>query len=115
MISPECKQYFDQPLQDQYKKLDKYTPRHWRMYNEGKDIGYNNGYNQGLTEGHDDGWDEDKEYYQRIFERERREAKESWQRIFDKVGSLPFEEIEDEVQNELPPGEWSDYQKDSDW
>jgi hypothetical protein len=48
------------------------------MYNEGKDSSYTDGYNQGLLEGHDNGWDEAKEYYQKIFERELREAKQQW-------------------------------------
>jgi hypothetical protein len=48
------------------------------MYNEGKDSGYTDDYNQGLLEGHDNGWDEAKEYYQKIIERELREAKQQW-------------------------------------
>jgi len=40
------------------------------------DVGYNDGYNQGLLEGHDNGWEEAKVYYQRVFERELKEAKQ---------------------------------------
>ena len=48
------------------------------MYNERKDSSYTDGYNQGLLEGHDNSWDEAKEYYQKIFERDLREAKQQW-------------------------------------
>ena len=75
---PEWIQQFEESVQVAYAKIDKYTPHDWRMYNEGKDSGYNDGYNQGLLEGHDNGWDEAKEYYQKIFERELREAKHEW-------------------------------------
>jgi len=75
---PEWIQQFEESIQVAYSKIDKYTPRDWRMYNEGKDSGYSDGYNQGLMEGHDNGWDEAKEYYQKIFERELREAKQLW-------------------------------------
>lgn len=44
---------FQETIQIAYSKIDKCTPRDWRMYYEGKDSGYNDGYNQGLTEGHD--------------------------------------------------------------
>jgi len=39
-----------------------------------------NDYNQGLLEGHDNDWDKTKEYYQKIFERELREAKQLWKK-----------------------------------
>jgi flagellar biosynthesis/type III secretory pathway protein FliH len=107
--------HFEQYIQTAYAKIDKYTPRDWRMYNEGKDSGYSDGYSQKLSKGHDDGWDEAKEYYQKIFERELREAKDSWQRTFDEVGSLPFELMDDDPQEELPNDEWENYKKDSDW
>jgi hypothetical protein len=48
------------------------------MYNQAIESGYNDGYNQGLLEEHDNGWDEAKEYYQKIFERNLREAKQQW-------------------------------------
>jgi len=70
--------HFEESIQVAYAKVDRYTPRDWRMYNEGKNSGYTDGYNQGLLEGHDNGWDEAKEYYQKIYERELREAKYQW-------------------------------------
>ena len=75
------------------------------MYNEGQDRGYNNGYDQGLLEGHDNGWDEAKEYYQKIFERGLREAKQAWKE------NANMEENGDEEEND----EWSFYgqKKDS--
>jgi hypothetical protein len=76
--SAEWIHQFEESIQIAYAKIDKYTPRDWRMYNDGKDRGYNDGYNQGLLEGHDNGWDEAKIYYQKIFERELREAKQQW-------------------------------------
>jgi hypothetical protein len=42
---PERIQHFEESIQVSYAKIDKYTPRHWRMYNEGKDSGYTNGNN----------------------------------------------------------------------
>ena len=50
--------HFEESIQVAYVKVDKYTLRDWRMYNEGKDSGYTDGYNQGLLEGNDNGWDE---------------------------------------------------------
>ena len=114
-LRPEWIHLFEESIQVAYSKSNRYTPQDWRKYNEGKDVGYNDGYKQGLTEGHDDGWDEAKEYYQKIFEREPQEAKESWQRTFDEVGSLPFEDMNEEFNDELPPNEWEDYKKDSEW
>jgi hypothetical protein len=52
---PEWIQQFEESIQIVYVKIDKYTPRDWRMYNEGKHSGYISGYNQGLLEGHDNG------------------------------------------------------------
>jgi len=77
-LHSEWMTYFEESIQIAHKKIDKYTPRDWRMYNEGKDSGYADGYNQGLLEGHDNGWDEAKEYYQKIFQRELCEAKHQW-------------------------------------
>jgi len=64
---PEWIQQFEESIKVAYAKVDKHTPRDWRIYNEGTDSGYTDGYNQGLSEGHDNGWDEAKEYYQKIF------------------------------------------------
>ena len=61
--------YFKESIQLAYAKIGKYTPRNWRMYNEGKESGYTDGYNQGLQEGHDNGWDEAKEYSENIRKR----------------------------------------------
>jgi hypothetical protein len=97
--------HFEESIQVAYAKIDKYTPRDWRMYNEGKDSGYNDGYNQGLTEGHDDGWDEAKEYYQKIFERELREAKQQWKE--EGAENEYSEEVEYE-ESEIDD-EWSSY------
>jgi len=78
LAPPEWIQQFEESIQIAYAKIDKYTLRDWKLYNEGKDSGYTDGYNQGLLEGRDNGWDEAKEYYQKIFERELREAKNQW-------------------------------------
>jgi len=59
--------HFEESIQLAYAKIDKYTPRNWRMYNEGKDSSYTDGYNQRLLEGHDNGWDKANEYYHKIF------------------------------------------------
>jgi hypothetical protein len=110
---PEWIQQFKESIQVAYAKIDKYTPRDWRMYNEGKDSGYNAGYNQGLTEGHDDGWDEAKEYYQKIFERELREAKQAWKE--EGANNEYSEEIVEEYEESYVDDEWSSYgQKDRD-
>jgi len=66
--------HFEEYIQVAYAKIDKYTPRDWRMYNKGNDSSYTDGYNQELLERHDNGWDEAKEYYPKIFERQLREA-----------------------------------------
>jgi hypothetical protein len=49
---PKWIQQFEESIQVTYAKVDKYTPRDWGTYNEGKDSGYTDGYNQGLTEVH---------------------------------------------------------------
>ena len=114
-LQPEWVYFVEESIQVAYSKIDKYTPRDWRMYNEGNDSGYNDGYNWQLTEGYDDRWDTAEEYYQKIFKRELREAKGSWQRTFDEVGWLPSEDMDDKFKDELPPDEWKDYKKDSEW
>jgi flagellar biosynthesis/type III secretory pathway protein FliH len=86
--------HFEESIQVAYAKIDKYTPRDWRMYNEGKDSGYTDGYNQGLLEGHDNGWDEAKEYSQKIYERELREAKYQWRK--DNANDDCLEEMTEE-------------------
>ena len=106
-VPPEWIQQFEESIQVAYAKIDKYTPRDWRMYNEGKDSGYTDGYNQGLSEGHDDGWDEAKEYYQRIFERELREAKRQWKE--EGVNTEYSEEIAEEYEESIVEDEWSSY------
>jgi len=96
--------HFRESIQVTYAKIDKYTPRDWRMFNEGKDSGYTDGYNQGLLEGHDSGWDEAKEYYQKIFERELREAKQLW-----KEEGANEEHPEDLNEENKEDDEWSSY------
>jgi flagellar biosynthesis/type III secretory pathway protein FliH len=110
---PEWIQQFEESIQVAYAKVDKYTPRDWRMYNEGKDSSYTNGYNQGLLEGHDNGWDEAKEYYQKIFERELRETKQQWKE--EGANHEYSEEIAEEYEELYVNDEWSSYgQKDRD-
>jgi hypothetical protein len=104
---PEWIQQFEESIQVAYAKIDKYTPRDWRMYNEGKDSGYTDGYNQGLLEGHDNGWDEAKEYYQKIFERELREAKQLWKE--EGMSNEYSEEITEEYEESYVDDEWSSY------
>jgi len=98
---------FEESIQLAYAKIDKYTPRDWRMYNEGKDSGYTDGYNQGLLEGHDNDWDEAKEYYQKIFERELREAKHQWKE--EVVNKEYSEEIAEEYEDSELDDEWTAY------
>ena len=77
------------------------------MNNEGKDSGYTDSYNQALLEGHDNGWDEAKEYYQKIFKKELREAKQFWKG--EGTNNEYSEEIAEEY-NELEiDDEWSSY------
>jgi len=110
---PEWIRQFEESIQVAYAKIDKYTPRDWRMYNEGKDSGYTDGYNQGLLEGHENGWDEAKEYYQKIFERELREAKQQWKE--EGANNEYSEEIAEEYEESYVDDEWSSYgQKDRD-
>jgi hypothetical protein len=100
-------QQFEESSQIRYAKIDKYTPPDWRMYNEGKHSGYTDGYNQGLLEGHGNDWDEAKEYYQKIFERELREAKQQWK---DEGANTEYsEEIEEEYEEPEEHDEWSFY------
>jgi len=112
-IPPEWIQQFKESIQIAYAKIDKYTPRDWRMYNEGKDSGYTDGYNQGLLEGHDNGWDEAKEYYQKIFEREMSEARHQWKEEW--VNNEYSGEIAEEYEEYEIDDEWSSYgqKKDS--
>jgi hypothetical protein len=77
-VHPEWIQQFQDSIPVAYIPIDKYTPRNWRIYNEGKVIGYTDGYNQILLEGHDHGWDKGKDDYQKILERGLREAKQLW-------------------------------------
>jgi len=107
LAPPEWIQQFEESIQVAYAKIDKYTPRDWRMYNEGKDSGYTDGYNQGLLEGHDNGWDEAKEYYQKIFERELREAKHQWKE--EGANKEYSEELEEEYEGLELDDEWSSY------
>jgi hypothetical protein len=105
--------HFEESIHVAYAKIDKYTPRDWRMYNDGKDSGYTDGYNPGLLEGHVNGWDEAKEYYQKIFERELREAKQQWKE--EGANNEYSEEIADEYEESYVDDEWSSYgQKDRD-
>jgi len=106
-IPPEWIQHFEESIQIAHANIDKYTPRDWRMYNEGKDSGYTNGYNQGLLEGHDNGWDEAKEYYQKIFERELREAKQ----LLKEEGKIKeySEDLAEEYEEPEVDDEWSSY------
>jgi len=113
LVSPEWIQQFDESIQVAYAKIEKNTPRDWRMYNEGKDSGYTDGYTQGLLEGHDNGWDEAKEYYQKIFERELREAKQIWTE--EGANNEYSEGVIAEYEDPYADDEWSLYkQKDRD-
>jgi len=99
--------HFEESIQIAYAKVDKYTPRDWRMYNEGKDSGYTDSYNQGLLEGHDNGWDEAKEYYQKIFERELHEAKQQWKE--EGANNEYSEDLAEEYEELEVDDEWSSY------
>jgi len=99
--------HFEESIQVAYVKVDKYTLRDWRMYNEGKDSGYTDGYNQGLLEGNDNGWDEAWEYYQNIFERELCEAKQQWKE--DGENNEYSEELSEEYEELEVDDEWSSY------
>ena len=52
--------HFEESIQVAYTNIEKYTPRDWKMYNDGYNSGYTDGYNQWLLEGHDNGCDEAK-------------------------------------------------------
>jgi hypothetical protein len=107
LAPPEWIHQFEESIQVAYGKINKYTPHDWRMYNEGKDSGYTDGYNQGLSEGHDSGWDEAKEYSQKIFERELREAKHQWKE--EGANNEYSEEIADKYEKSYVNDEWSWY------
>jgi hypothetical protein len=110
---PEWSPQFEESIQVAYAKINKYTPRDWTMYNEGKDSGYTDGYNQGLTEGHDDGWDEAKEYYQKIFDRELEEPKQQWKE--EGADNEYSEDLAEEYEESYVDDKWSGYgQKDRD-
>jgi hypothetical protein len=98
-------QQFDESIEEEYANVDKYSPHDWMMYNERNDSGYNDGYNQGLLAGHYNGWVEAKEYYQRIFERELRDAKQQWQE--DGMNNEYSEEVEEEYKESEVADEWS--------
>jgi hypothetical protein len=104
---PEWIQQFEESIQVADAKIDKYTPRDWRIYNEGKDSGYTDGYNQGLLEGHVNGCDEAKKYYQKTFERELREAKQPWKE--ERANNEYSEEIAGEYEESYVDDEWSSY------
>jgi len=107
LVPLEWIRQFEESIQVTYAKIDKYTPRDWRMYNEGKDSGYTDGYNQGLLEGHDNGWDAAKEYYQKIFERELREAQQQWKE--EGANNEYSEKIAEEYEESEVDDEWSSY------
>jgi hypothetical protein len=97
-------QQFEESIQVAYAKIDKYTPRDCRMYNEGKDSSNTNGYNQGLLEGRENDWDEAKKYYQKIFERELREAQHQWK---EKGANNEYsEDIAEEYEESEVDDEW---------
>jgi len=58
-------------------------------------------------EGHDNDCDEAKEYYQKIFERELREAKQQWRRVSANIEYS--EEIAEEYKEPEVDDEWSSY------
>jgi hypothetical protein len=110
---PEWIKQFEESIQVAYATADKYTPRDWRMYNEGKDSGCTDCYNQGRLERHNNGWDEAKEYYQKIFERELRQAKLQWKE--GGANNEYSEEIAEEYKDSYVDDEWSLYgQKEKD-
>jgi len=104
---PEWIQQFEESIQSAYAKIDKYTHRDLRMYNEGKDSGYTDCYNQGLLEGHDIGCDEAKEYYQKIFKRELKEAKQLWKQ--EGANNEYSEGLAEEDEEPEVDDEWSSY------
>jgi len=104
--------HFVQSIQVAEVKIDKYTPRDWSMYNEGNDSGYTDRYNQVLLEGPENGWDEAKEYYQKIFERELREANQ----ILKEEGANTeySEEIAEQSEESEVNDQWSSYGQNRD-
>jgi hypothetical protein len=103
---------FEESIQVAYAKIDKYKPRDWRMYNEGNDSCYTDGYKQWLLEGHDNGWDEGNEYYQKIFEREFREAKQLCKE--EGANDEYSEELAEEYEDQYLDDEWSFYGQNKD-
>jgi hypothetical protein len=83
------------------------------MYNEGKDSGDNDGYDPGLLESHNNGWDEAKEYYQKIFENELKEAKQQWRK--EKEDNEYSEEDMEEYEKQEVEDEWSTYGQNLEW
>jgi hypothetical protein len=104
IVSPECIHQFEESIQVADAKMDKYTPRDWRVCNEGKDHGYTDSYNQVLLKGHDNRWDEAKEYYHKIFERELREAKQQWRK--EGAKKEYSEEIAEEYEEQEADDDW---------
>jgi len=104
---PEWIQQFEESIQVTYAKINTYTPRDWRMYNEGKDSGYTDGYTQGLLEGNHNSSDEAKEYYQKIFEREFGESKQQWKE--EGTNNEYSEDIAEEYEELQEKDEWSSY------
>jgi hypothetical protein len=98
---------FEESIQVAYVKIDKYTPRDWRMYHAGKDSGYTDQYKQGLLEGHDNAWDESKKYYQKIFKRELRKARQQWKE--ECANNEYSEDIAEEYKEPEVDDEWSSY------
>jgi len=109
---PEWIHQFEESILIAYARSNKYTPRDWRMYNEGKASGYTYGYNQGLLEGLGNGWDEAKEYYQKIFKRELKEAKQQWKE--EGENNEYSEEIAEEYEESEVDDEWSSYSRRKD-
>jgi len=99
--------HFEESIQVADRKIQKYAPRDWKMYNEGEDSGYTDGYNQALLEGHDNSWDVAKEYYQKIFERELHEAKQQWGK--EGVNNEYSEDLTEETEEPEVNDEWSSY------
>jgi len=58
-------------------------------------------------EGHDNGWDEAKEYYQKLFEIELRQANQQWKE--EGANTEYSEDIAEEYQEPEVDDEWSSY------
>jgi len=82
------------------------------MCKEGTDSCYSDSYNQGLLEGHDNGWDEVKEYYQKIFKRELREAKQLLKE--DGAHNEYSEDLAEEYEAPAMDDKWSSYEQKRD-